>query len=410
MAKISLVLDTHVEDKLGKHPVIVKISRTGEWRRIKTSYRMTEEEWYNVQNQAKYVPKSKWDAATDGIMALEGLYTSALKRLSVFNNVDAMPIADLRDRLEEDVTGIARSGKVRRKNRFLEHYRSFMETRETAGTRGIYLRTLKKILEFDTKAESLSFDSITKDWLTAFDIFLRGTTSANIRNLHFRNIRAVFNDAIDSDITTAYPFRKFRLPKLEQTRKRALSVEQLRQLRDYPCDDWQAEYRDMFMLMVYLIGINAVDLFTAKSSDIVDGRLEYRRDKTHKLYSIKIEPEAQEIIDRYRGKNWLLSPLDRYANYKDYLQHMNRALQKIGTTFVNGCKPTGQPLFPDITSYWARHSWATVASHLDISMEIIGRALGHSWVSNTVTSIYIDFDNRKVDEANRKVLDLIGES
>ena len=62
------------------------------------------------------------------------------------------------------------------------------------------------------------------------------------------------------------------------------------------------------MLMFYLIGINAIDLFNLKQ--IVDGRIEYKREKTGKLYSIKVEPEAMEIINRYKGNKFLLNTLE----------------------------------------------------------------------------------------------------
>ena len=117
------------------------------------------------------------------------------------------------------------------------------------------------------------------------------TMKINAYAIHLRNIRAVFNYAINEEYTTLYPFRKFKIKK-EETRKRSLTVEQIRMLRDYPCDDYQKKYRDMFLLMFYLLGINAADLFLAKKTDVVNGRLEYKRAKTGKLYSVKIEPEA----------------------------------------------------------------------------------------------------------------------
>ena len=62
-------------------------------------------------------------------------------------------------------------------------------------------------------------------------------------------------------------------------------------------------------------------------------------------------------------------------------------------------------MFPHITTYWARHTWATIAASLDIPKETIAAGLGHG--GNTVTDIYIDFDRRKVDEANRRVIDWV---
>ena len=112
------------------------------------------------------------------------------------------------------------------------------------------------------------------------------------------------------------------------------------------------------MLMFYLIGINAIDLFNLKQ--IVDGRIEYKREKTGKLYSIKVEPEAMEIINRYKGNKFLLNTLETNDyNYRKYMAAMNRGLQKLGNFERKGLggKKIRDILFPDITSYWARHKW-----------------------------------------------------
>ena len=114
-----------------------------------------------------------------------------------------------------------------------------------------------------------------------------------------------------------------------------------------------------------------------------------------------------EIIEKYRGKNWLLNILDGYKDYHDFTKHMNNALKNIGPLKRSGLggKKERKPLFPNISSYWARHSWATIAASLDIPRDTIAHALGHG--GNTVTDIYIDFDQQKVDDANRKVLDWV---
>ena len=393
------------KDRDGRCSLTLNVRHRGQVARITTGFRFTGEEWESVSYGLRNQPRSRWTAGMEEVHAFKASYDAALDRLERSLDLEGMTAVELKDRLTEEVTG--RRMVKKRNDMFIPFYRTFMDSRDTEGTRRIYLRTLKLISAYDPGCESLNFADVDKEWLTGFDAFLTPTNSPNIRNLHFRNIRAVFNAALGDGLTESYPFRKFKLPKLEETRKRALTLDQVRLLRDCPCEPWMEEYRDMWMLMFYLIGINAADLFTAKPGDLKDGRLTYRRDKTHKLYDIKVEPEAQAIIDRYEGTDWLLSPLDRYRDYRDYLAHMNRALKKIGMTYSPGVPPKGQPLFPGLSSYWARHTWATIASLMDIPMETIGRALGHSWVNKTVTSIYIDFDKRKVDEANRRVIDAI---
>jgi integrase len=159
------------------------------------------------------------------------------------------------------------------------------------------------------------------------------------------------------------------------------------------------------MLDFYLIGINLVDLCNAKS--IVNGRLEYQRAKTKRLYSIKVEPEALAIIERYKGKEYLLNILDDGKNYHDFLQRMNLNLKRIGKVEVlqNG-KKIFEPLHPDISTYWARHTWATLAIELGFSMETVSAGLGHLH-GEKVTLVYVAFRRKTVDECNRALIDYV---
>ena len=274
-------------------------------------------------------------------------------------------------------------------------------------TREIYEATYKRMKAFAGDGlDGLSFEGVDRKWLVDFENFLARTSpSQNARNIHLRNIRAVFNDALDEEATSAYPFRRFKIRGVA-TPKRSLTVEQLRELWAWPVEGHAVKYLDMFKLTFLLVGINVVDLCGLK--EVRGGRVEYRRSKTGRLYDIKVEPEAMEIIERHRGKRgFLLDAMDTYNNYRDYAKRLNENLQRIGEVkrVGRGGRKVFTPAFPGLTTYWARHSWATVAASLDIPKETIAHALGHG--GNTVTDIYIDFDQRKVDEANRRVIDWV---
>ena len=286
---------------------------------------------------------------------------------------------------------------------FVDIFKEFADSHNES-TKELYYYSLRRIEQFDKYISTRSIDEIGIPWLTRFESWLAQTNSKNARNILLRNIRAVFNYALDCEYTTNYPFRRFKI-RPEATRKRAMTVEQLRSLAVYPVEDYQVFYRDMFVLMFCLIGINVVDLYSLGS--IVDGRVEYRRAKTHRLYSIKVEPEAQAIIDKYHGTKNLLCIADRWTTHSQFGKQMNKALKRMGEMqrVGRGGKKVFEPIVPGLTTYWARHTWATIAASLDIPKETIAHALGHG--NDTVTDIYIDFDKRKVDEANRKVLDFV---
>lgn len=295
-------------------------------------------------------------------------------------------------------------GKKVQSDNFREYYISFMASKK-GGTLKTYKYTLSRLEAFCPELSSISFDDIDKRWLTDFDEWLSKTHgSANSRSVLMRCVRAVFNAAITDEVTSAYPFRAFKI-KQEKTRKRSLTVEQLRLLFTCEVQPYVEFYRDMFKLIFMLIGINCADLYGLRC--ITAGRVEYCRAKTHRLYSVKVEPEAMELIEKYKGVNNLLCLSDRWAESANFMKYENKALKTIGVLKRQGRggKKVITPFFPDITTYWARHSWATIAASLDIPKETIAHALGHG--CNTVTDIYIDFDERKVDEANRRVLDWV---
>ena len=254
---------------------------------------------------------------------------------------------------------------------FAVRFLKFADSKKPS-TRGVYMQTYSRLVAFAGEdLEKLRFEDITKEWLTKFETFMAQTApSKNARNIHLRNIRAVFNEA------------------------------------NFHAEPFMQYYLDIFKLNFMLIGINMVDLCRLK--EIVDGRITFHRAKTNRLYSIKVEPEALEIIERHRGENWLIDILDHYKNHNDFTRKINKNLQKVGPMKRVGLggKKIYSPLFPQLTTYWARHTWATIAAvELDIPKDIIAHALGHG--NNTVTDIYIDFDQSKVDVANRRVLDYV---
>lgn len=260
-------------------------------------------------------------------------------------------------------------------------------------TQEIYAVTLRKIEKYVGRdVNSLTFEDINLKWLKKFDEWLTvDCPHLNARAIHFRNLRAVFNKAIEDDLTTNYPFRKFKIGK-EPTRKRSLPVEQIRSLRSMELKPYQQKYVDTFFLMFYLMGINAIDLLSATPDQVVNGRLEYKRAKTGTLYSIKLEPEALEIIKKYKGKQHLLRFCDNMKSYRFFMNKMNNCMKE---------------LIPGCTSYYARHSVASIAAELDVPLDTIARMLGHMDSTRRVTLIYVDFNQNKVDEANRRVIDYV---
>lgn len=401
MATSKFYLDRRSKMKDGRFPLKISVSHKGKTTLISLGVALAESQWDENKCKITGIPER---AALNSFITRRKLEVDTAL-LDMSETGGEMDVSSLKKRLASAASegdGVAStSAEV---GDFVREFRKFIGMKEKPRTREIYEYTLCRMYKFCPELDKMGFGDVTKEWLMAFDRFLAVTSpSRNARNIHFRNIRAVFNEAIDDGVTVSYPFRKFKI-RPEATRKRSLSVERLRDLFAFPVEDSQRKYLDMFKLIFFLIGINIVDL--CKLKEIDEGRVEFRRSKTNRLYSVKVEPEAEAIIERYRGKGQLLDIMDRYADYKDYAKKLNDNLQRIGhTTTGKHGKKIFEPMFPGLTTYWARHTWATIAASLDIPKETIAHALGHG--GNTVTDIYIDFDQKKVDEANRKVIDYV---
>lgn len=284
----------------------------------------------------------------------------------------------------------------------------YAATKTRKGTAELFRLTAKKVNGFDGRA---TFKDVDAAWLDGFVRSL-GAVSVNYASIHLRNIRTVFNWAIDNEWTQCYPFRRYKI-KSEKVAINNISVAQLRAIRDYPLDDWRRVYRDLFMLTFYLCGINPIDLLNLRPEDMKNGRIRYTRAKTGRMYDIPVPSEAMEIIERYRGQRWLLWPLERYASHKDFAKHWNRALKRIGTAEIvpdkvgRMRKVVYHPIVEGVTIYTARYTFASIGAELDIPRETIALCLGHAWTD--VTSHYIAYDNKKIDAAVRKIIDYVNE-
>lgn len=335
--------------------------------------------------------------------------TSTLARL--YSSIEAymmenpsIPSAQMKDNIKSIIAG----KEMEAEKNLLYYFCEYVKTKSKKGTVEIYERTMRRIEAYDNKC---TYDTIDRSWLERFQAheLAKGRMQNGIA-IDLRNIRTIFNWGIDNEFTTKYPFRKFKIAS-ERQQYLYLGAKEMKEYRDYPLEPFMEKYRDLFMLGFYLIGINISDLLELPSGCIKNGRIQYRRNKTARLYDIKVEPEAIEIINKYRGTKHLLSILDDGTKEESFRRTINDYLKRVGKVEYRKNKRGAlikkeiTPLHPDIVWYTARRSWATIAASLDIPKEVIGKALGHSEWDNTTTDLYIQFDHKKIDDANRKVID-----
>ena len=318
---------------------------------------------------------------------------------------DQMSCAELCSAVKSKINGSVelRTAKKSNPNSVENVFLRYIENNlEKERTRSLYKVTLKKIEAFSGKKfHELALTDITYGWLEDFERFLaKSAPSANARAIDLRNLRAVINYAIKHDLIEKYVFRNFTI-KTEKTKKRNMSVEALRRIIYTDLEPWMEKYRDFFVLSFMLRGLNAVDLCALPKP--VNGRIEWMRTKTNQPLSLCIEPEMLPYIERWSGENLLLCHCDTGRKYRYFNMALSKNLHEI-VKYIN-YQYQDDIVVPDITMYWGRHSWATIASSLRIPLDIIGCGLGHA--QRSVTEIYVERDPALVDEANREVLDWV---
>ena len=304
--------------------------------------------------------------------------------------------------------------KVQDKTLVAAYWSKFIDRKDKPKTAEVYKTTLSMLGKY-CDLDNLRFANLTYTWLRDLEAWMEQRGNAvNTRSIHLRNLRAVYNEAIREGLISQenYPFRQFRI-KTEQTAKRSLNVDELRKLRDYSGEAHIRKYIDVFFISFYLAGINMIDLLQLPKLE--GGRIEYRRSKMGILCQLNVPQEALQLIRKYEGKERMLRFGEEYKNHKDFLHRMNENLQKVGIMFYeykqakNGAIHKSKhyiPDFPEITSYWARHTWATIAADIDIPDAVIDMALGHK-SPYPMTDIYVRRNQKKVDEAVRVVIDYV---
>jgi integrase len=390
MAKVSAAIRTGQIKKDGKVNIKIRIFHNGDSRYIGTRFNVPVKMFSTPQGLVrKSHPQSAF--INRELKIMQAQYE---KKLMEMDDLDFITITQLMSRLKEEKKTIYNIFDL-----FSERIAELKKT-PTKKTWQVYLCTKANLKSFTGK-EFVSLVEVDQKFLEKFQEWhLKKGNAINTVNVEMRNIRAIFNRAINEGMISAdfYPFRKFKIPK-QAPKKRSLAYTQISKIyKAELTNSYEIQGRDTFMLIFFLIGINIKDLFLLRPNDYFNGRIYYDRSKTMKEYSILVQPEAKELIEKYRDPDgeWLLNFHKQYKSPYEFMRQTNKFLFR----FTPGLKITEK-----ITTYYARHSWATIAFNNGVSKDVVKLALGHG--GSSITDLYIDFDLKPVDEANRKVIDLI---
>lgn len=273
------------------------------------------------------------------------------------------------------------------------------------GTTKTYTDALCRFQEF-RNYKDLSFESMTADLMERYEAWLinRGLKRNSIA-YYLRTLRTLYHKAVDARLTDDHDIFRHVHTSYGKTVKRAVSINHIRAIEclELPEGSPLAFARDMFMFSFYMRGMSFVDMAFLRKRDLRYGVVTYCRKKTNQCLTIEWEKPIQNIVDRYarqiKDTPFMLPILMKedgteYKRYRQVEQNVNRNLKKIGDTIG---------LRIPLTTYVARHSWASIARNLDISIAVISEGMGHN--SYRTTQTYLNsIDTSTINMANKKII------
>lgn len=297
---------------------------------------------------------------------------------------------------------------------FMKQVANGLQVEGNFGTAHVYRSSLNAIIAYRGKSDFV-FSEVTSEWLKGFEVHLRNRgCSWNTVSTYMRTFRAVYNRAVNLRKAPYVPYLfRFVYTGTRADHKRALADDDMKKIfvnlsRKPGVSLPVRQAQELFILMFLLRGMPFVDLAYLRKSDLRDNVITYRRRKTGHPLSVTLTPEAMILIKKYMNRDssspYLFSFLksregtkEAYREYQLALRSFNQRLMLLGELLGLGDK---------LSSYTARHTWATTAYYCEIHPGIISEAMGHS--SITVTETYLKpFQDKKIDEANKQVIDFV---
>lgn len=299
---------------------------------------------------------------------------------------------------------------------FMKQVIQELEEEERFSTAYIYRYALRAFI-LSIGGGEVFWGGFTKRALWRFQLYLEKLErSYNTISTYIRVLRAVYNRGVDAGQIQG-EYRMFAKLKTGVSSEKKLSVtaDQMQKLvqtlPDQPEPSSITQAQDTLALMVLLQGMPFADLARLKKSNLKGNLLTCHRRKTGTELCVEVLPEAMELIDRYRNNNaaspYLLNFLtsglteeEAFIEYRNKLRELNLQLSKLPA--LCGIKDI------KVSTYTARHTWATLAKYCHVPEELISEGLGHS--SLEVTRTYLkSFESNKLAKANKLVYKCIFE-
>lgn len=387
----------------GTYPLVFQVIHNRRKRLLYTGFRVKEELFNELKEKII-------DAADATLTAAE--VTKMNRELRKMRNMIHTQIRQLERTTEsftvEDVLVQCTHKSVRQQFYMLRYIDMQIERKKTLkkeGTAAAYKSTRSSLAKF-LDGSDIRMSAIDLRFIRRYEDFLYNSgVGVNTVSYYLRNLRTLYNQAVIDGYHPhgEYPFAKAQT-RPAKTVKRALSREDLQTLATLKLED-APELKfacDLYLFSFYAQGMAFVDIVLLKKSDIYNGVLTYSRHKSKQLIRIAVTPQMQELMDKYETEGGYVFPIIRdnssseYAQYRLALGRINRHLKRIAAMI---------DINIPLTTYTARHTWATLARDCGAPVSVISAGLGHT--SEEMTRIYLkEFDVSQLDKVNSIVTNL----
>lgn len=403
MASLKVFLDKTRISKEGTHTLAFQILHLRKRKVISTQYKLHDCCFDPIKQRA--VPHKKIVMRPEKIYQINEYIIDSLRELR-----------EVIDELEStgepfDISEISQSFKKNQEKGFLlEHLREqirILHADKRIGTANSYASTMNRVARYINHDEKFKYADITGAWVQGFvDKLISEGLNANTVKFYVHKLRAAYNIASSQDVPGTlydFPFRKIHV-RSQVTHKRAVDESIIIKIShaDLSRRKNLDLVRDIFMFSFFCRGMSFVDMAFLRYTDITDNMIYYTRRKTGQSFKVRIEPPIRRIIDKYKSDGLYILPIittyttDEEFMYKEFRRGLRR--------FNDGLHTLSEYLeLPVVlTSYVARHSWATIAKRAGIPIMVISEALGHT--SEQTTQIYLkSLDFSVIDNANAKL-------
>lgn len=398
---VKLVLNTRTKKKNETYPIALRITHRRNTRFITLRWSVTAAEWNEESGIILTSCKRYKNIARINNQILQFFIekNDILEKLIASGGADSLSVTEVKNHL------LKKDEKVL----FGEYTQRVISQLKLAkkDSNAFVYEQAANFIKKHANDKDIPFEKITFSFLKAAEArFLSNNNSLNGLSFYLRTVRAIYNRAIKDGVAKKdlYPFEHYSI-KETKTKKRAIRKSDIEKIKARKLKKWSPQWhaRNYFLFSFYNRGMNFADMAYLRVSDVGQDRLTYQRSKTSKEFSVKLTDATRKILRIYmKGKDLdnyvfpIIERSDRGDQMKD-LYNKRKTLNKYLKRLATECK-----IDTKITSYVARHSWATIAKDLNLPIAVISEGLGHEDIKTT--QIYLDsFDQRVVDDANELV-------